>query len=137
MGPIDRSGSFVRLHAICGCPIWRYTILIYLGIPDMRSKRWVCQQEHYTYGHPTHCWLAPHSKFLLLQSYSSSSHPPTPFDSLHSHSRSTPLRCREFFWRWGTSFQAYLDLMDSLFRCAALALDRPNHLFTYLLGPLQ
>ena len=38
-----------------------------------------------------------------------------------------PLRRREFFWRWGTSFQAYLGPMDSLFRPAAPASDRPNH----------
>ena len=38
-----------------------------------------------------------------------------------------PLRYRQFFWPWGTSFQAYLDLMDSLFRPAAPGLDRLNH----------
>ena len=37
----------------------------------------------------------------------------------------------------GRPFQTYLGPIDSLFRPAAPALDRPNHLSTYLLGPLQ
>ena len=35
----------------------------------------------------------------------------------------------------GGRLMAYLGPMDSLIGLAALALDRPNHLSTYLLGP--
>ena len=34
-----------------------YTIMVYLEIPDIRSRGWVSQQEHYMYGPPICYWL--------------------------------------------------------------------------------